>query len=178
LILHFQQVHLVKLSNWHPFHKFAKSNFLIVIKFTKLSTTHIAKLPTPCRQCYIANLSSLSNYPKCFEMLQVAQFCLNLFFWGQILPQKVRQPNFHTLPKGSRLCLFLLIFFNFVSCMRAHPNFIHKIPSTKIHNKIICFMLIISCVSYVGLKAPWLFNAIAYLMPLQFWGEGKLHVTR
>ncbi len=178
MILHFQQVHLVKLSNWHPFHKFAKFNLLIVIKFTKLSTTHIAKLPTPCRQCYIANLSSLSNYPKCFEMLQVAQFCLNLFFWGQILPQKVRQPNFHTLPKGSRLCLFLLILFNFVSCMRAHPNFIHKIPSTKIHNKIICFMLIISCVSYVGLKAPWLFNAIAYLMPLQFWGEGKLHVTR
>jgi hypothetical protein len=61
--------------------------------------------------------------------------------------------------------------------MRAHPIFIHKIPSTKIHNKIICFMLVISCVSYVGLKAPWLFNAIAYLMSLQFWGEGKLHVT-
>jgi len=62
--------------------------------------------------------------------------------------------------------------------MRAHPIFIHKIPSTKIHNKIIYFMLVISCVSYVGLNAPWLFNAIAYLMSLQFWGEGKLHVTR
>jgi hypothetical protein len=134
-------------------------------------------LPTPCHQCYIANLSSLSNYPKCLEMLQVAQYCLIFFFWGQILPQKVRQPNFHTLPKGSRLCLFLFILFYFVSFMRAHPIFIHKIPSTKIHNKIICLMLVISCVSYVGLKAPWLFNAIAYLMSLQFWGEGKLHVT-
>jgi hypothetical protein len=38
-------------------------------------------------------------------------------------------------------------------------------------------MLVIACVSYVGLKAPWLFHAIAYLMSLQFWGEGKLHVT-
>jgi hypothetical protein len=169
--LHFQLVHLVKLPNWHPFHKFAKFNLLIVIKFTKLSTTHIAKLPTPCYQCYITNSSNLLSYPKCFEMLQVAQYCLKCFFFGgQILPQKVRQPNFYTLPKGSRLCLFLLILFNFVSFMRAHPNFIHKIPSTKIHNKITCFMLVTSCVSYVGLKAPWLFNAIAYLMSLQFLG--------
>jgi hypothetical protein len=91
------------------------------------------------------------------------------------MPQKVRQPNFHTLP---RLCLFLLILFYFVSFTRAHPIFIHKIPSTKIHNKIICFKLVSSCVNYVGLKAPWLFNAIAYLMSLQFWGEGKFHVTR
>ncbi len=169
--MHFQLVHLVKLPNWHPFHKFAKFNLLIVIKFTKLSTTHIAKLPTPCYQCYITNSSNLLSYPKCFEMLQVAQYCLKCFFFGgQILPQKVRQPNFYTLPKGSRLCLFLLILFNFVSFMRAHPNFIHKIPSTKIHNKITCFMLVTSCVSYVGLKAPWLFNAIAYLMSLQFLG--------
>jgi len=43
---------------------------------------HIAKLPTPCHQCYIANLSSLLNYPKCFEMLEVAQYCLKCFFWG------------------------------------------------------------------------------------------------
>jgi hypothetical protein len=62
--------------------------------------------------------------------------------------------------------------------MRGHPNFIHKIPSTKIHNKIICFMLVIFYFSYVGLNASWLFNVIAYLMSLQFWGEGKLHVKR
>jgi hypothetical protein len=71
----------------------------------------------------------------------------------------------------------LFVSINFVSFMRAHPNFIHKIPSTKIQKKIICFMLVISFVSYVGLKALWLFNAIAYLMSLQFWGGGNLHVT-
>ncbi len=144
-----------------------------------MSTTHIAKLPTPCHQCCIANLSSLLNYPKCFEMLQVPQLCLKCFFLGgQISPQKVRQPNFHTLPKGSKVCLFILILLYFVSFMKAHPNFIHKIPSTKIHNKTICFIFVLSCFSYVGLKAPWLFNAIAYLMSLQFWGECKLHVKR
>ncbi len=29
-----------------------------------------------------------------------------------------------------------------------------------------------------ALKAPWLCNAIVYLMSLQVWGGGKLHVTR
>ncbi len=131
---------------------------------------------SPMLHCQLVKSIEL---PKMLWNVTSCPILLEMFFWGgQILPQKVRQPNFHTLPKGSRLCLFLLILFYFVSFMRAHPNFIHKIPSTKIHNKIICFMLVISCVSYVGLKAPWLFNAIAYLMSLQFWGEGKLHVTR
>ncbi len=39
-------------------------------------------------------------------------------------------------------------------------------------------MLVIFYFSYVGLNASWLFNVIAYLMSLQFWGEGKLHVKR
>ncbi len=132
---------------------------------------HVTNATLPTCQAY----QTTQTVWKCYKLPNIAW---SSFFLGQILPQKVRQPNFHTLPKGSRLCLFLFILFYFVSFMRAHPVFIHKIPSTKIHNKIICFMLVISCVSYVGLKAPWLFNAIAYLMSLQFWGEGKLHVTR
>jgi hypothetical protein len=131
-------------------------------------------LPTPCHQCYIANLSSLSNYPKCLEVLQVAQYCLIFFFLGPNLAPKSKTTQFSHIAKGLKT-LFVSIYF--VLFCFIHPIFIHKIPSTKIHNKIICFMLVISCVSYVGLKAPWLFNAIAYLMSLQFWGEGKLHVT-
>ncbi len=34
--------------------------------------------------------------------------------------------------------------------MKVHPNFIHEIPCTKIHDKVIIFMLVSSCVSYVG----------------------------
>jgi hypothetical protein len=49
--------------------------------------------------------------------------------------------------------------------MRAHPNFIHKIPSTKIHNKIICFMLVISCVSSL------------YLLPNSILPNGEVQVT-
>ncbi len=138
LILHFQLLHLVKLSYWHPFHKFAKSNLIIVMRFTKLPTTH----------CQVANsMSPMPHYqlvksielPKMLWNVRSCPILLEMcFLRGQILPQKVRQPNFHTLPKGSRLCLFLLLLFYFVSFMRAHPIFIHKIPSTKIHNKIIC----------------------------------------
>jgi hypothetical protein len=110
-------------------------------------------------------------------MLQVAQYCLKCIFLGggPNLAPKSKTTQFSHIAKGLKT---LLVSINFVSFMRAHPNFIHKSPSTKIHNKIICFMLVISCGSYVGLKAPWLFIAIAYLMLLQFWGEGKLHVTR
>jgi len=105
-----------------------------------------------CLRTYFGFMLQL---PKMLWNVRSCPILLEMFFFGgQILPQEVRQPNFYTLPKGSRLCLFLLILFYFVSFMRAHPNFIHKIPSTKIHNNIICFMLVISCVSSVGLKAP------------------------
>ncbi len=103
-------------------------------------------------------------------MLQVAQYCLKRFFGGPNLAPKNKTTQFSHIAKGLKT---LFVSINFVLFC-----FIHKIPSTKIHNKIICFMSVISCVSYVGSKAPWLFNAIAYLMSLQFWGEGKLHVTR
>jgi hypothetical protein len=97
------------------------------------------------------------------------------FLGGPNLAPKSKITQFSHIAKGLKT---LFVSINFVPFMRAHPNFIHKIPSTKIHNKIICFMLVIYCFSYVGLKAPLLFNAIAYLMSLQFWGEGKLHVKR
>jgi hypothetical protein len=90
-------------------------------------------------------------------MLQVVQYCLKCFFFGGAnLAPKSKTTQFSHIAKGLKT---LFVSINFVSFMRAHPNFIHKIPSTKIHNKIICFMLVTSCVSYVGLKAPWLFNA-------------------
>jgi hypothetical protein len=42
------------------------------------------------------------------------------------------------------------IFINFVSFMGVHPNFTHEIPCIKIHDKVINFMLVSSCVSCVG----------------------------
>jgi hypothetical protein len=74
-------------------------------------------------------------------------------YFHQISTQKVRRPNFYTLLKklkGLKLIFFLLTLFYFVSFMRVHPNVIHEIPCIQIHNKVISFILVSSCVSYVG----------------------------
>jgi hypothetical protein len=42
--------------------------------------------------------------------------------------------------------------------MKVHPNFIHDIPCTRIHDKVTSFMLVISFVPYVGfIKSPTTF---------------------
>ncbi len=123
---------------------------------------HVTNATLPSCQVYWTTQNALKYY-------KFPNIAWNVFFGGgEILPQKVRT-QFSHISKGLKS---LFVSINFVLFC-----FIHE-SSSKLHNKIICFMLVISCFSYIALKAPWLSNAIAYLMPLQFRGEGKLHVKK
>jgi hypothetical protein len=58
--------------------------------------------------------------------------------------------------------------------MKIHPNFIYEIPCTKIHDKVINFMLVSSCVSYVG----FINNPTTFFIDVLTWcGQQKVLET-
>jgi len=116
---------------------------------------HVTNATLPIHQVYWTTQNAL----KCYKLPNIAW---NVFFGGPNLAPKSKATQFSHISKGLKT---LFVSINFVSFMTAHPNFIHKIPSTKIHNKIICFMLVISCVSSI------------YLLPNSTLPNGEVEVT-
>jgi len=61
-----------------------------------------------------------------------------------------------------------------VCWMKIHPNFIHEISCTKIHDKVISFMLVSYCVNYVG----FINNPTTFFIDVLTWcGQQKVLKT-